>query len=69
MNSLKENWFSEIDEELWPGHCFSLKCDQLLYNKKSKYQDVLVFNKFERMKFIILYINFLLILVKHLVTC
>jgi spermidine synthase len=54
MNSLKENWFSEIDEELWPGHCFSLKCDQLLYNKKSKYQDVLVFNKFDRTKFIIL---------------
>ena len=46
MNSLKDNWFSEIDEELWPGHCFSLKCDQLLYNQKSKYQDVLVFNKF-----------------------
>jgi spermidine synthase len=45
MDSLKDNWFSEIDEDLWPGHCFSLKCDKPLYHQKSKYQDVLVFNK------------------------
>lgn len=45
MDSLREGWFSELDATLWPGQCFSLKCDQLLYNQKSKYQDVLVFNK------------------------
>lgn len=44
MNSLKEGWFSEIDEELWPGNCFSLRCDKLLYNQKSKYQDIIVFH-------------------------
>jgi len=41
---LKTGWFSEIDTKLWPGHCFSLECDKLLYTGKSKYQDILVFN-------------------------
>jgi len=44
MDSLKKGWFSEIDETLWPGHCFSLQCEKVLYEAKSKYQDVLVFN-------------------------
>jgi spermidine synthase len=46
MNSLKQNWFSEIDEDLWPDCCFSLKCDELLYDQKSKYQHVQVFKKY-----------------------
>jgi spermidine synthase len=45
MDSLKKGWFSELDTTLWPGQCFSLECDKLLYSGKSKYQDVLVFNK------------------------
>lgn len=44
MNSLKDGWFSEVDKVLWPGQCFSLQCDKLLYEGKSKYQDILVFN-------------------------
>jgi len=44
MDSLKTGWFSELDKTLWPGQCFSLECDKLLYSGKSKYQDVLVFN-------------------------
>lgn len=45
MNQIKDNWFSEIDNELWPGHAFSLEVNQLLYNKKSQFQDIIVFNK------------------------
>jgi len=44
MDALQKGWFSEVDKTLWPGHCFSLECDKLLYQGKSKYQDVLVFN-------------------------
>lgn len=44
MDALKQGWFSEIDTQLWPGHCFSLEVDKLLYQGKSKYQDLLVFN-------------------------
>lgn len=44
MDSLKTGWFSELDTSLWPGMCFSLENDKLLYEGKSKYQDVLVFN-------------------------
>lgn len=46
MNALKQNWFSEVDEELWPDCCFSLKCDEVLYDQKSKYQHVQVFKKY-----------------------
>ena len=45
MNALKQGWFSEVDESLWPGQCLSLECNEILYQGKSKYQDVLVFNK------------------------
>ena len=34
-------WFSEFEN----GHCFSLKIDKILYRSKSKYQDIIVFNK------------------------
>lgn len=44
MDALKKGWFSELDSQLWPGQCFSLECDKLLYSAKSKYQDVLVFH-------------------------
>jgi spermidine synthase len=44
MNALKEGWFSELDTQLWPGHCLSLENNKMLYQGKSKYQDVLVFN-------------------------
>jgi len=41
---MKKGWFSETNENLFPGHCFSLEADKILYQGKSKYQDVLVFN-------------------------
>ena len=42
MNELKPGWFSELE----PGHSFSLECESVLYKSKSKYQDILVFNKY-----------------------
>jgi hypothetical protein len=45
MNALKEGWLSEVDDDLWPGQCFSIKCDELLHQSKSLYQDVIVFRK------------------------
>ncbi|KAJ8984015.1 hypothetical protein NQ317_012238 [Molorchus minor] len=42
MNQIRNGWFSELSE-LWPGQCLSLKVKEVLYNEKSEYQDVLVF--------------------------
>lgn len=41
MDLLKNSWFSEIGV-LWPGQCFSLKIQEILYSGKSKYQDILI---------------------------
>lgn len=45
MNALKDGWFTEMDSNLFPGHCFSLEVDQILYQGQSKYQNIVVFNK------------------------
>lgn len=35
-------WFSENDV-LWPGQAMSYQVDEVLYEGKSKFQDILVF--------------------------
>jgi len=47
MNALKEGWFTELELNLFPGHCFSLEIDKILYEGKSKYQKILVFSKYK----------------------
>jgi spermidine synthase len=42
MDKLKTGWFSEFES----GHSFSLECNKILYKSKSKFQDILVFNKY-----------------------
>lgn len=42
MDSVKDGWFSEMST-MWPGECFSLKVEEVLYHERSKYQDILVF--------------------------
>jgi len=42
MDSLKKGWFSELGV-MWPGQCMSLEVDEVLYQGRSKYQDVVVF--------------------------
>ncbi|MCD7456206.1 Protein O-mannosyltransferase 2 [Datura stramonium] len=41
-NSIKPGWFSEFSV-LWPGEAFSLKIENLLFQGKSDYQDVMLF--------------------------
>ena len=40
----EEQWFVERSS-LWPGQAQSLRVDKILYQGRSKYQDVLVFHK------------------------
>ncbi|KAH8385043.1 hypothetical protein KR093_006186 [Drosophila rubida] len=40
MDAISNCWFSEIQDELWPGQSFSLKVKQLLHREKSKFQDI-----------------------------
>jgi len=42
MNKLAKGWFSEVGQ-MWPGQCMSLEMEEILFHKKSEYQDVLVF--------------------------
>ena len=39
---LKDGWFSE-SEVMWPGQAMSLKVEQVLYEGRSEFQDILVF--------------------------
>jgi len=42
MNSLAKGWFSELGV-MWPGQAFSLEVEEILFEGKSDFQDVLVF--------------------------
>lgn len=41
--SVKDGWFAEISDTMWPGQAMSLKVEKILHVEQSKYQDVLVF--------------------------
>ncbi|CAD5115740.1 DgyrCDS4685 [Dimorphilus gyrociliatus] len=41
MDAIKAGWFSEFST-LWPGQCMSLQIKEILHNKKSKFQDIIV---------------------------
>ncbi|ODQ78495.1 hypothetical protein BABINDRAFT_162703 [Babjeviella inositovora NRRL Y-12698] len=40
---VKDGWFAEISDTMWPGLAMSLKVEKILHVEQSKYQDVLVF--------------------------
>jgi len=42
MNQIQNGWFSEIST-MWPGQAQSLEVKEVLWDKKSDFQDVLVF--------------------------
>ncbi|XP_061690186.1 spermidine synthase isoform X1 [Syngnathoides biaculeatus] len=42
MDNIRDGWFKETCT-LWPGQATSLQVEEVLYHKKSKFQDVLVF--------------------------
>lgn len=41
--SIKDGWFAEVSDTMWPGQAMLLKVQKVLHVEKSKYQDVLVF--------------------------
>ncbi|KAK2557384.1 Spermidine synthase [Acropora cervicornis] len=46
MNRIQNGWFSEINKQ-WPGQALSLEVEEVLFEGKSKYQDIIVFKSFE----------------------
>lgn len=42
MDALAKGWFSELGV-MWPGQAFSLEVEEVLFQGKSEYQDVVVF--------------------------
>jgi len=42
MQNIKEGWFTETSP-LWPGQATSFQMEEVLYHKKSTFQDVMVF--------------------------
>ena len=45
MNQIQNGWFSEINDQ-WPGQALSLEVDEILFEGKSKHQDILVFRRY-----------------------
>ena len=41
--SVRDSWFGE-KEVMWPGQKFSLQVEKILFQGKSKFQDILVFD-------------------------
>jgi tryptophanyl-tRNA synthetase len=42
MDTFKKGWFTELGT-LWPGQAFSLEVEKVLYEGKSEFQDIVVF--------------------------
>lgn len=40
MDRIRNGWFSEISDELWPGQCFSLKVNKVLHEETSAFQHI-----------------------------
>lgn len=40
---VKDGWFHEINNNMWPGQSLGLQVNKILYAQRSLYQDVLVF--------------------------
>ena len=45
MNAFKQGWFSEIGVLNSDGTNLSIKVDEVIYENKSKYQKILVFQR------------------------
>ena len=45
-NLIQAGWFTEA-HELWPGQSFSLEVEEVLYHEKSKFQDILIFQRLD----------------------
>ncbi len=45
QSNLPGKWFSEVNES-WPGHAFSLEIKEVIHQERSKYQDILIFDRY-----------------------
>ena len=50
---LSKNWFSEKNTDCWPGQAFSLEVEQLLHQEKTKYQEIVLFQRLESLDVIL----------------
>ncbi|AMD18768.1 HBL134Cp [Eremothecium sinecaudum] len=41
--TIKDGWFREISDTMWPGQAMTFKVEKILHHEKSLYQDVLIF--------------------------
>lgn len=53
MNRIQNGWFSEINKQ-WPGQALSLEVEEVLFEGKSKYQDIIVFKSASHGKVLVL---------------
>lgn len=44
MEHIKDGWFTESCA-LWPGQAMSLQVEEVLHQKKSEFQDIMVFKR------------------------
>ena len=44
MDKLRHGWFSE-ECDMWPGQKFSLAVKEVIHHEKTKYQDILIFQR------------------------
>ena len=53
MDKIQNGWFSEINDQ-WPGQALSLEVEEILFEGKSKHQDILVFKRYQIQVFLVL---------------
>ena len=44
-SKMLKGWFSELIDGSASGYSFNLKCEEILFEGKSKYQDIIVFRR------------------------
>lgn len=42
--SIKDGWFREISDTMWPGQAMTLRVKKVLHSARSQYQDVCYFS-------------------------
>ena len=51
---IKDGWFAEISDTMWPGQAMSLRVEKILHVEKTKYQDLLIFQSTDYGKVLVL---------------
>ena len=51
---IKDGWFAEVSDTMWPGQAMSLRVEKILHVEKTKYQDLLIFQSTDYGKVLVL---------------